>query len=70
MSFLVLQPYGTTFPLVTVDDMVRSQFLVLDHLGIQRVHAVVGSSLGGMMSLSAAALFPERVGRYLCDVCS
>ena len=44
--------------------MVKSQFLVMDHLGIQRLHAVVGSSLGGMMSLAAAALFPERVGRY------
>ncbi len=35
-----------TFPLVTVEDMVRSQFLLLDHLGVTSVHASVGSSLG------------------------
>ena len=40
------EPYGTTFPLVSVFDMVNSQFLLLDHLGIDRLYAAVGSSLG------------------------
>ena len=31
------KPYGTTFPIITVDDIVHSQFLVLDHLGIDKV---------------------------------
>ncbi|EDQ91929.1 uncharacterized protein MONBRDRAFT_23216 [Monosiga brevicollis MX1] len=53
--------YAMRFPLVTVQDMVRAQFRLLDHLGIHRLHASVGSSLGGMQSLTAAALFPERV---------
>jgi homoserine O-acetyltransferase len=55
--------YGPNFPMVTVEDIVRSQFLVLDALGIEKIHASVGSSMGGMMSCVAAALFPERVDR-------
>lgn len=53
--------YATRFPILTVDDMVRAQFRLLDHLGIQRLHASVGSSMGGMQSLAAGVLFPERV---------
>ncbi|XP_071802564.1 uncharacterized protein [Asterias amurensis] len=60
------QPYGTHFPLVTVEDMVRSFFLLLDHLQIHKVYASVGSSLGGMLSLMAPALYPDRVGRAIC----
>lgn len=54
--------YATRFPILTIDDMVRAQFRLLDHLGIHRLHASVGSSMGGMQSLSAGVLFPERVG--------
>lgn len=39
--------------------------LYSDHLGIERLHAVVGSSLGGMASLAAAAEFPDRVARLV-----
>ncbi|XP_048775708.1 serine O-succinyltransferase-like isoform X2 [Ostrea edulis] len=59
------KPYATTFPLVSVDDMVKANFLLLDALGIDKLHACVGSSLGGMLSLMAAAEFPERVGRII-----
>lgn len=45
--------------------MVRSQFLVVNHLGIEKLHAAVGSSLGGMQSLMTAALFPDRIGRII-----
>jgi homoserine O-acetyltransferase len=45
--------------------MVRAQFLLLDHLGIDKLHASVGSSLGGMQSLQAAVLHPERVSRVV-----
>ena len=64
------QEYGTTFPLVTVEDMVRSQFHVLDHLGIDKLHASVGSSLGGMQvrkSCCEKTINPER-GQYM-NVC-
>lgn len=57
------EPYGPDFPILTVGDMVRAQFLLLDHLGIDRLHAAVGASLGGMQSLQAAALHSERVAR-------
>ncbi len=55
------EPYATDFPIITVRDMVRAQLLLLDHLGIERLHASVGASLGGMQSLMVAALTPERV---------
>ncbi|RUS21443.1 homoserine O-acetyltransferase [Endogone sp. FLAS-F59071] len=59
------QKYATRFPIITVWDMVRAQFLMLDSMGIQKLHASVGSSMGGMQSLAAAALFPDRVSRLV-----
>jgi len=56
-------PYATGFPLLSVGDFVAAQLLLLDHLGIERLHASVGGSLGGMQSLALAAMAPERVGR-------
>lgn len=57
------EEYAMTFPIVSVEDMLLAQFTLLDHLGIDRIHACIGSSLGGMQSLMAAALFPNRIGR-------
>ena len=54
-------PYGGNFPRVTVRDIVRSQLPLLEKLGIEKLHAVVGTSLGGMMSLDLAVHWPERV---------
>src|SRR5207245_9494896 len=59
------RPYATDFPILTVGDMVRAQLALLDHLGIERLHASSGASLGGMQSLLLAALAPERVGRVV-----
>jgi homoserine O-acetyltransferase/O-succinyltransferase len=59
------KPYGMRFPVVTVSDMARSQTLLMDHLGIAKLHAVVGGSMGGMQALSWAAHFPDRVGAAL-----
>ncbi|WP_321326592.1 homoserine O-acetyltransferase [uncultured Parasphingorhabdus sp.] len=55
------RPWGMDFPVLTIGDMVRAQAMLLDHLGIRRLHAVVGGSMGGMQAVSWAALFPERV---------
>ena len=55
------EPWGTDFPPVTIRDMVRAQALVVSRLGIDRLFAVVGGSMGGMQVLSWAATFPERV---------
>jgi homoserine O-acetyltransferase/O-succinyltransferase len=57
--------YGMRFPVITISDMVRSQALLMDHLGIARLHAVVGGSMGGMQALSWAAHFPDRVAAAL-----
>ncbi|MBB6504765.1 homoserine O-acetyltransferase [Sphingomonas endophytica] len=55
------RPYAMTFPVITIRDMVRAQALLLDHLGVARLMAVVGGSMGGMQALSWAATFPDRV---------
>jgi homoserine O-acetyltransferase len=60
------KPYGSRYPQVTVEDMVASQRILADHLGIATWRAVVGSSLGGMQVLMWAALHPERVGSLVC----
>ncbi len=54
------EPWGSRFPLVTANDQVRAQVRLLEHLGIKRF-AVVGPSVGGMLSLALAHMFPERV---------
>ena len=59
------EPFATDFLIVTVRDMIRAQLLLLDHLGIDRLFASVGASLGGMQSLMVAALAPERVERVV-----
>jgi homoserine O-acetyltransferase len=57
------QRYATRFPILTIEDMVRAQFRLLDHLGVKKLYASVGASMGGMQSLAAGVLFPDRVGR-------
>jgi homoserine O-acetyltransferase/O-succinyltransferase len=54
-------PFGLTFPVITIGDMVRLQALLLDHLGIERLFCVIGGSMGGMQVLEWAASYPERV---------
>jgi homoserine O-acetyltransferase len=55
------KPWAMGFPVITIRDMVRAQAMLLDHLGVERLFAVVGGSMGGMQALSWAATFPERV---------
>ena len=57
--------YGAEFPLVTVRDMVRAQARVIEHLGISKLHAVIGGSLGGMQALQWTVEFPERMERCI-----
>jgi homoserine O-acetyltransferase len=53
--------YGLDLPVITVHDMVRSQAMLLDELGIETLLCVIGGSMGGMQVLQWAASFPERV---------
>ncbi len=56
------RPYGSRFPVITIRDMVRAQVRLADVLGVQRWHAVVGGSMGGMQALEWAITYPNRVG--------
>lgn len=59
------RPYGARFPLITIADMVRAQVRLIDRLGIERLHAVAGGSMGGFQALEWATTYPERVERAL-----
>jgi homoserine O-acetyltransferase len=53
--------WGMDFPPITVRDMVRAQKRLIDHLGIDRLFAVIGGSMGGMQVLEWAATYPAHV---------
>jgi homoserine O-acetyltransferase len=55
------KPYGLSFPVITIGDMVRAQAMLLDRLGIGDIFCVIGGSMGGMQVLQWAAAYPERV---------
>ena len=59
------QPYGAAFPLVTVEDWVASQARLMDRLGIGRLAAAIGGSLGGMQAMQWTLSYPDRIGHAL-----
>ena len=59
------KPYGMRFPVITIRDMVRAHVALLSALGIEKVHTVVGGSMGGMQALSLAANWPHIPERVL-----
>ena len=59
-------PWGLAFPVITLADMVRAQAMLVSALGIERLFAVVGGSMGGMQVLQWAADYPERVFAAVC----
>jgi homoserine O-acetyltransferase len=62
--------WGLDFPVITIPDMVRAQAMLLDHLGIAKLFAVVGGSMGGMQVLQWSTAYPERVFSALAVACS
>jgi homoserine O-acetyltransferase len=54
-------PYARSFPAIRLTDIVESQIRLLDALGITCLHAAIGSSVGGLLALTLAARYPERV---------
>ena len=54
-------PYGLGFPVVTIEDMVRVQKALIDHLGIKKILSVIGGSIGGMQALEWCVSYPEMV---------
>ncbi len=59
------KPYGADFPVVTVEDWVDAQVRLVDALGIDRLAAVIGGSLGGMQALDWSLRHPQRVGQCI-----
>lgn len=57
------KPYGMSFPIVTIRDFVNVQKALLDSLGIRKIHAVIGASMGALQSLEWAAAYPDMVER-------
>lgn len=57
--------YGLSFPVVTIRDFVNVQKLVLESLGIQKLHAVIGASMGSMQAIDWASAYPEWVPRMI-----
>jgi len=55
------KPYGRDFPPVRTSDVVASQLALLDSLGIEKLHAVIGASVGGLLAINLATLHPDRV---------
>lgn len=55
------EPYGLDFPVVTISDMVKVQKELVSHLGVDRLLAVAGGSMGGMQALQWAVSFPDKV---------
>jgi homoserine O-acetyltransferase len=64
------KPYGSDFPVVTVEDWVEAQARLADKLGIKRFAAVMGGSLGAMQALQWTLSYPERVGHALVVACA
>lgn len=54
-------PYAMSFPVITIRDMVRAQKMLIDSLGIERLLAVAGGSMGGMQALEWAVSYPDAV---------
>lgn len=59
------KPYGSSFPVITITDMVRVQKALIDHLGIKSIHSVAGGSMGGMQAIEWALLYPDMVDNII-----
>lgn len=59
------EPYRLTFPVITIDDMVKVQKLLIDKLGIKKLAHIVGTSMGGMCALEWLSTYPEYVGSLM-----
>ena len=60
------KPYGSSFPVVTVEDWVNAQARLVERLGIAQLAAVMGGSLGGMQALSWTLQYPDRLRHCVC----
>ncbi len=59
-------PYGSSFPLITVGDIVNVHYLLIKQLGIEKLAAIVGGSFGGMQALEFTIRYPDMINRCVC----
>ena len=59
------KPYGSTFPTITIGDMVKAQKLLADTLGIQSFYCIIGGSMGGFQAMKWAIYYPEIIDRVV-----
>ena len=62
--------FGTTFPVITIRDMVKAQKYLLDYLGIKKLLSIIGGSMGGMQVLQFSALYPDVAHTAIPIACS
>jgi len=55
------EPYALNFPMVTIQDMVQAQNLLIEHFGIKKLHSVIGGSTGGMQAMYWSVLYPQKM---------
>ncbi|NNK93269.1 MAG: homoserine O-acetyltransferase [Desulfobacterales bacterium] len=55
------QPYGLDFPMMTIGDIIETQKLLLEHLGISTLHGAIGGSVGGMQVLEWCVRYPDKI---------
>jgi homoserine O-acetyltransferase/O-succinyltransferase len=63
-------PYGTNFPVITINDMVNAQVNLLDHFGIDKLFSVIGGSMGGMQVLQFVSNFPDKAKTAVPIACT
>ncbi len=64
------RPYGSRFPSISLCDIVDAQMRLVDFLGIERLHATIGGSLGGLLALTMATRYPQRVRIVIPIACA
>lgn len=59
------KPYGSSFPVISIPDMVRVQKALMDHLEIEKIYSVAGGSMGGMQAIEWALMYPDSVDNLI-----
>ena len=64
------KPYGTNFPVITINDMVNAQYNLLEFFKIEKLYSVLGGSMGGMQVLQFVANFPDKTKTAIPIACT
>lgn len=64
------KPYGLSFPVITIEDMVAAQKHLIDHLGIKKLLCAAGGSMGGLLALTWSVLYPDTLTSVITIACN